>query len=67
MDDKDSLAREASRWVSVMEEAGPLEYSELTAWLFEDPAHVAEYLEMLEIERALHCVDPARLLIVPRQ
>ena len=58
MDEEESLAREASRWVSRMEEAGPLENSKLTTWLFESPAHVAEYLEMLEIERALHYLVP---------
>jgi ferric-dicitrate binding protein FerR (iron transport regulator) len=51
--DMDAVSREASQWVSIMEETGAHQRSELVSWLFKGPRNLGEYLEMLEVEWAL--------------
>jgi hypothetical protein len=60
MEDRERIARDASYWVSLIEEGGPLEQLELVTWLCRHPMHVAEYLTMLELEWALHFPEPFR-------
>jgi transmembrane sensor len=51
------LARRASEWHQVLENAGEAERAEFVRWLKQSPLHVEEYLETVYTDRVLKHVD----------
>ena len=55
------IGLQASQWLERLPSAGESEREEFVRWLEEGRANVQAFLEVAEIERALHQIDSQRL------